>query len=370
MSAFCAAAVPHTGFPLDQILERVARKQFVLQAEVQAEAAAGALAAAGGIAGCAATATASGLLSPAGPPPLVDLSPQQPALPMRDTLLLCDFDKTLIDFDACERLIEDLAPELLPAMVSLEEPACFVPITNSILGEVCRRGMGREALVAALQRLGAEVPPASLQLLRLAKQRQGVDVRILSDCNSVFIHHILQAVNALPLVDEVITNAAHFVRVGGEDGGTVSMPVELGAAKAAASLDIRSARQGGSSSNGGDAAAAPCGSQHKLVIQPLHAGPQPHGCPRCPSNLCKGAQVRKLRGRQPYRRIVYCGDGANDICAALHLGPGDVVLARQGYALAQFLTQQQAQRPQAPFRLWATHQELLTLVQQQLLAAP
>lgn len=54
------------------------------------------------------------------------------------------------------------------------------------------------------------------------------------------------------------------------------------------------------------------------------------------------------------------GDGINDLCAALALGPHDVVLARAGYPLARAL-----QRPPAPCYarvvLWNSHTELAQL---------
>ena len=84
----------------------------------------------------------------------------------------------------------DLAPELLPQLTAIEMPANFVPATNAVLCEMARRGLGREQLLGALRTMGAEMPPASVELLRWAA-RVGMDVRVLSDCNSVFIGHIL-----------------------------------------------------------------------------------------------------------------------------------------------------------------------------------
>jgi hypothetical protein len=80
-------------------------------------------------------------------------------------------------------------------------------------------------------------------------------------------------------------------------------------------------------------------------------------------------QVRKIQAQQGYRRVVYAGDGANDICPALALGPEDVVLAREGYPLGRYMAAAaQAgsglQAPQAQVRLWSSHEELLGLVQE------
>lgn len=43
----------------------------------------------------------------------------------------------------------------------------------------------------------------------------GLDVRILSDCNSVFIGHMLAGARVSSVVSEVVTNFASFERVAG-----------------------------------------------------------------------------------------------------------------------------------------------------------
>ena len=89
-----------------------------------------------------------------------------------------------------ERLVGELAPELVPMLASLQQPANFVPLTNAVLAEVARRGVSEKKLVAALQGMGAEIPQPSVQMLQWAAQ-QSVDVRVISDCNSLFIRQML-----------------------------------------------------------------------------------------------------------------------------------------------------------------------------------
>lgn len=111
-------------------------------------------------------------------------------------------------------------------------------------------------------------------------------------------------------------------------------------------------------------AAVAAAAGHKLVIRPHH-GPElaPHQCPLCPENLCKGLEVRRIRASGDYERILFCGDGSNDICAALHLGPSDVVLARKHYPLARFCAEAarscDLRKVLAPVIEWETHEELL-----------
>ena len=189
-------------------------------------------------------------VAPARPP----TSESQASLdrPSRPPLLLIDFDKTLTDCDAgalsvgpvmrvtlghcayahlikalltlggllkaCppagERLVGALAPELAPMLAALEMPANFVPTTNAVLGEMQRRGVSKDAMLAELRRMGSEIPQASVELLQRA-MAAGHDVRILSDCNSVFIGQVLAGAGLSACVTEVITNPAAFHRVAG-----------------------------------------------------------------------------------------------------------------------------------------------------------
>ena len=76
--------------------------------------------------------------------------------------------------------------------------------------------------------------------------------------------------------------------------------------------------------------------------------------------------MASLLTEQQYRRVVYCGDGENDLCPALHLAPGDLVLARKGFGLHRLLTQRAEggteQQCKAAVRLWGTHAELAELL--------
>lgn len=256
-------------------------------------------------------------------------------------------------------MVSELAPELLPWLQGMESPAPFIPITNEILAEVARRGVSRDRLLSALHQLGSELPAPMVALLQWAKQQQ-MPVKVLSDCNSVFINHILTGARLGSFVDEVITNPSGFERVTG-----------AGAADAAVGL-------GGSSTNTSDSSS----SSFKLVIHPRQ--PHSHDCPLCPSNLCKGREMARLLQQQrkvaaggnsgskaaacSRGRVVYAGDGANDICPALALGPDDVVLAKAGHALAQYVKAAQAdkslQQPAAAVFEWSTHEQLAALVRQ------
>ena len=160
--------------------------------------------------------------------------------------------------------------------------------------------------------------------------RRGVPTVILSDCNSVFISAILAGARANTSVRHVITNSASFHRV----------PMAEGAAEgadAAATPPARGAGGWGGFFRPSSAAAAskpPLAPTQRCVVEPRHGG-APHGCPLCPSNLCKGRELAALRAAAPGQRVIYAGDGANDLCPSLSLGPDDVVLARAGMPRAR-----------------------------------
>lgn len=81
----------------------------------------------------------------------------------------------------------------------------------------------------------------------------------------------------------------------------------------------------------------------------------------------QGQELENLRRQHPYQRIVYCGDGANDLCPALSLTPSDVVLARRGHALEQLISERADRdddsRVVARVMIWNDHEHLLDLVQ-------
>mmetsp|Transcript_3464 Transcript_3464/g.8628 ORF Transcript_3464/g.8628 Transcript_3464/m.8628 type:complete len:537 (-) Transcript_3464:985-2595(-) len=324
-------------------------------------------------------------------PDYVDVQPVAP--PTRQYLLLSDFDKTLTDADAGERVMEALAPELLPMLVGLGPTESYVPITNTLLSELQRRGVSRDQLLSTLQQLGASadfMPPATLGMLQGCAKR-GVDVRVLSDCNSLFIHHILAGAKASHLVQDVMTNPAAFeyVAPAGSSPSPCSSPITLPGAlpRSVSSVSDAPSTISTTTNDSGFArsstsstpsrttsgcmtpqAAAAGSARHKMVVKPRHACQAPHNCPLCPDNMCKGAEIRSLRAQGTYETIIYAGDVHNDICAALALGPSDVVLARRGHPLAKFLEDAQrglpgTRRPHAAVGFWATHEELRAHVQ-------
>lgn len=257
-----------------------------------------------------------------------------------EILLLMDFDKTMTLADAGESLIGQLAPELLPLLDGLEMPAPFVEATNGILAEMQRRGISRDLIVSTLRDLGQRLIPDETRRAVSLATRRGADVRILSDCNTVFISHMLSGAKIRNHVKEIISNSSAFERAGDLDE-----PQE------------RNDKTMAWSSHGPKAAS------HRLVITPRHDrdGGCDHGCSLCPHNLCKGLELRLLRDKLGYGRIVYCGDGANDICPTLQLLEGDFVCVRKGHSL-EYLCRERMSEIKADVHFWEDHRELLAII--------
>lgn len=229
-----------------------------------------------------------------------------------EMMLVADFDKTITDWDAAERLCDDLCPELTSLLSAVDELACYVPMTNTVLSEMTRRGVSRDAIVRALASQGADVPEGTRRLLRLARSNR-VDCYVLSDANETFIGHVLAAAKLKACFAEVVTN--HCTWTGA-----------------------------------------------KLVVAPRTV--HNHGCANgCPSNMCKGRELATMISRRMRmtKRVLYVGDGANDHCAVLSLGPNDVVLARRGYPLAKRIAADPGSI-KCRVALWSTHDDLPELL--------
>ena len=145
---------------------------------------------------------------------------------------------------------------------------------------------------------------------------QGIDMRILSDCNSVFISHMLTGAKVNTRVKEVITNLSSFVRCqtpSSSDNSPTQTPREADSAQSdaesstAATEKAQSASRGQGSHDGVTWAAANEGvtgsrqpASHQMVIQPRHDWMvSSHGCPLCPANLCKVSAKKTVNIKSP-----------------------------------------------------------------------
>ncbi|KAM8893624.1 pyridoxal phosphate phosphatase PHOSPHO2 isoform 4-T4 [Spinachia spinachia] len=124
----------------------------------------------------------------------------------------------------------------------------------------------------------------------ISDHKSTIDCIVISDSNTLFIDWILQASGLQAAVDRVFTNPARFNELG------------------------------------------------YMEVRCHHS----HDCERCPVNLCKRKVLQRYLSEQSaggveYQRVLYAGDGGNDLCPASCLGGRDVVMPRKGFALEKLL---------------------------------
>lgn len=192
------------------------------------------------------------------------------------TLLVWDYDWSLIDTNSDTFVVQQLRPELMERFEVRDSSLGWTALMDMQMGGLFNLGVSRQELLGCV----ASVPvhPGCLAAARLAGDRGAAQI-VLSDANTIFIKAFLEKQGVQGLFQEVITNPAEF-----------------------------------------DA-------QGRLHIAPHHYG-EPHGCPLCPANLCKGAVLERVRAALGPERIIYVGDGGGDFCPACDLGPGDSLLCR------------------------------------------
>jgi carboxy-terminal domain RNA polymerase II polypeptide A small phosphatase len=138
-----------------------------------------------------------------------------PSMQNGGKMLLCDFDNTILDFDVPERITEQLAPELVPMLVTATNPkeastANKVQIMNSVLEEMRQRGVQLPHMREALRRLGHEIPKSMHAVLRSARSH-GAVLRMMSNSNDFFISHVLEVCLQPSVAALLLSPAFQFV---------------------------------------------------------------------------------------------------------------------------------------------------------------
>ena len=96
----------------------------------------------------------------------------------------------------------------------------------------------------------------------------------------------------------------------------------------------------------------------QFILKPI---PEPWGgpCTKSGRSICKQSVMRFYTlDHNSYEKIIFVGDGSNDLCAALNLSANDVVCPRQGFALEKLLQENCVQAQVIP---WKDGNDLLIL---------
>lgn len=209
---------------------------------------------------------------------------------MKKHLVVFDFDHTIIDENS-DLYIRKLAPngELPPEIKERYSPKGWTPFMRAVFHFLYDCQVQPDDILDCL--LEINFVDGIIDLLKQLHKAGGYEVIIISDSNSVFIEHIMQASGVRPLVHEIFTNFAHF------------------------------------DANG-------C-----LQISEYHTQ---NWCQLSSVNLCKGAIMEEFLDRRrrqgvDFDHVSYVGDGNNDLCPCLRLRTSDLVFPRLDYPLAKLL---------------------------------
>ncbi|RUS29017.1 phosphatase phospho-type [Jimgerdemannia flammicorona] len=215
------------------------------------------------------------------------------------TLVVFDFDWSMIDVDSDHFIFEKLAKDLREKMDIMENNMVWTDMVNALLSELPARGITRSDIDQVLTQIPFR--PAMVRALHLAHSA-GADLRILSDANTYTISRILDNHGVRHLFTEVATNRGYWDH---NDRLWVERYLRL---------DVDAPHE--------------CKTVNGKT-----------GRRSCAPNLCKGKELRRMMNQNKYERVVFIGDGANDFCPSCQLSSNDVVLCRAGRVLETILTQ-------------------------------
>lgn len=212
--------------------------------------------------------------------------------PAMRTLCIWDFDWSMVEENSDTWVIDQIGAHDIYTHLRESQGLPWTRLMDATLSAAAAQlGATPADVRAAVRALPVDAGLADW-LCGAATARRGMEMVIVSDANSVYIAEVLAHHGLTSCVAEVHTNPAAW--------------------------DERTGA---------------------LRVAPLHAAP--HGCHRCPANMCKGQVVRDVLARRRAvgaapDAVVYVGDGRGDFCPTVQLLEDDAlgraaVLARTEY---------------------------------------
>ncbi|XP_019939055.1 probable phosphatase phospho1 [Paralichthys olivaceus] len=232
-------------------------------------------------------------------------------------LVLFDFDETIINVSSDDAVVCALPGQRLPDWLkNCFREGHYNEHMQKVLAYMAEQGVSEDGIRSVLEKIPPT--PGLLNLFQyLQSNQQDFELVVVSDANMYFIETWLEHAGVRPLFRKVFTNPASFDAAG------------------------------------------------QLVLLPFHS----HSCSRCPDNMCKQVIVQeylahrqKERGGEPYQKVFYIGDGANDICPSMALGPRDTAFPRRDFPMHRLLLgmqQSQAAKFKANVLPWASGEDIV-----------
>ncbi|KAK9278852.1 hypothetical protein L1049_028431 [Liquidambar formosana] len=227
---------------------------------------------------------------------------------MAGVVVVFDFDKTIIDCDSDNWVVDELGvtdmfTRLLPTLP-------WNSLMDRMMMEIHSQGKTIEDIAQCLKQV--PVHPKIISAIKSA-HASGCDLRILSDANPLFIETILKHHGLMECFSEINTNPSF---VDGE------------------------------------------GRLRILPFYDFHSSS--HGCNICPPNMCKGLIMERIRASvsaEGKKRFIYVGDGQPDLCAGLKLREGEGLMPRKNFPLWDLICTN-PMRIKAQIHEWSNGEEL------------
>ncbi|WOG89363.1 hypothetical protein DCAR_0208601 [Daucus carota subsp. sativus] len=226
---------------------------------------------------------------------------------MAGIVVIFDFDKTIIDIDSDNWVIDglgvtDMFDQLLTTMP-------WNSAMDVIMKELHAQGKTIEDIAGVLKRV--PIHPRVVPAIKAAHSL-GCELRIVSDANLFYIETILKHLEISEYFTEINTNPG-FVD---EEGKLRILPY----------VDFHSS---------------------------------PHGCKNvCPPNMCKGLIIERIQASlEKNEKIIYLGDGAGDFCPMLKLNEGNYAMPRKDFPVWKLISEQ-PDLVKAKIHEWSDGEEL------------
>ncbi|KAF8051476.1 hypothetical protein N665_1717s0010 [Sinapis alba] len=206
-------------------------------------------------------------------------------------VIVFDFDKTIIDVDSDNWVVDelgftDLFDQLLPTM----------PL-NSLMVRMMKELHDHCKTIEEIKQVLTRIPihPRVITAIKSA-HALGCELRIVSDANTFFIETFLEHLKIREYFSEINTNP-----------GLVD-------------------------------------EQGRLIISPYHDFTKSsHGCSLCPPNMCKGLIIERIQAsftkEESKMKMIYLGDGAGDYCPSLRLKAEDYMMPRKNFPVWDLIIQ-------------------------------
>ncbi|KAJ7984573.1 hypothetical protein DPEC_G00356190 [Dallia pectoralis] len=237
--------------------------------------------------------------------------------PSKRFLVFFDFDETIVNESSDDAVVRAAPGQRLPDWLSRSyREGHYNEQMQRILAYLAEHSVTEDSIRSMVENIPPT--PGLLTLFQyLQAHKQDFESVVVSDANVYFIEAWLERAGVRHLFHRIFTNPASF----DADG--------------------------------------------HLVLLPFHA----HGCQRCPENMCKQVIVREYLERRlqeragcPFQRVFYVGDGANDICPMLALGPRDTAFPRRNFPMHRLLQKMQEAETEVlkvSVVPWATGQDVV-----------